>query len=306
MHHPVLLKEVIDILNPKPGDFIIDGTIDGGGHAEEILKRIAPDGLLLGIDLDKGLIAKCRRRLASPLLILEKANYKDLPEILKKRKWKLADGLLLDLGFSSEQLEDSGRGFSFAKDEPLIMTYDDGRKPVEEILEELSEKESAKIIFEYSGEKFAMRIARAIKEAQRKAQQHSSLIRANKRIVSIKTTGELARIICEAVPKNYERGRIHPATRTFQALRIYANNELENLKIILGRLGEILKPGGRVAIITFHSLEDRIVKIGFREMRKNGLLKIITKKPIVAGREEISENQRSRPAKLRAAQMIQQ
>jgi len=219
-------------------------------------------------------------------------NYADLPVILETKKMGKADGLLLDLGFSSEQLENSGRGFSFnppAGGEPLIMTYDVGRKPVKALLRGLNIKELAKIIFELSGEKFAMRIAEAIKKREA--------------IKPIETTEELCRAIRSAVPKNYEHGRIDPATRTFQALRIYANDELGNLKKVLDNLGKILKPGGRVTIISFHSLEDKIVKQSFREEENAGRLKILTKKPITPSASEIKENPRSRSAKLRAAQI---
>ncbi len=295
MHTPVLLHEVIKLLDPKPGEFVIDGTIDGGGHAEEILKRISPQGKLLGIDWDAKMIAAAEVEFADRDGVnLICGNYADLPVILEAKKMGKADGLLLDLGFSSEQLTNSGRGFSFdppAGGEPLLMTYDSRRKSVKDILRELGTKELAKKIFELSGEKFAMHIARAIKEREKTR--------------PIETTGELAEIIREAVPPNYERGRIDPATRTFQALRIYANNELENLKKVLDELGKILKPNGRAAVISFHSLEDRIVKNIFREQEKTGKLRILTKKPVVPSKEEISKNPRSRSAKLRAAQMIE-
>jgi len=198
-----------------------------------------------------------------------------------------ANGLLLDLGFSSEQLEGSSRGFSFTKDEPLLMTYSDDSEPAKEVLRKLGTKELAKIIFELSGEKYAMRIAKAIKDRER--------------VQPIKTTRELREVIVGAVPDNYERGRIDPATRTFQALRIYTNDELGNLKRVLGSMPRILKSGGRVVVISFHSLEDRIVKELFRDMARRGELQILTKKPIVPSTLEISQNPRSRSAKLRAA-----
>ncbi len=290
MHTPVLLHEVIAYLEPQPGEFFIDGTIDGGGHAAEILKRLGPEGRLLGLDWDRTMIEKANlktEKLKNTKLILVHGNYVDLPEILKKEKLPKADGLLLDLGLSSEQLEASGRGFSFRKDESLLMTYDPSRKPVKKILQELDEKKLADIIFEFSGERFSRSIARAIKQRQMKK--------------PIETTGELNEIIKSAVPKGYERGRIEPATRTFQALRIYANDELKNLDTMLSKLPEILKSKARVAIISFHSLEDRIVKQKFKEMADAGELDILTKKPVEAGDREIQENPRSRSAKLRAA-----
>jgi 16S rRNA (cytosine1402-N4)-methyltransferase len=294
MHLPVLLKEVLELLDPHPGDFMVDGTVDGGGHAAEILKKILPDGRLLGLDWDSEMIADTQKKFAihnsqsvNNALFL-KGNYADLPEILQCERLPKADGLLLDLGFSSEQLASSGRGFSFSeasKDEPLLMTYDDGREPLRDVLRRISEKELADVIFQFGGERRSRGIAKAIVEHRRRRQ--------------IVTVGDLANVVRAALPKGYEHGRIDPATRTFQALRIYANDELGNLQKILGELSEILAPGGRAAIITFHSLEDRIVKLAFREMAKSGRFELLTKKPIAATREEIRENPRSRSAKLR-------
>jgi len=289
MHLPVLLNEVIRFLDPKPGGFIIDGTVGGGGHAEEILKYLGDNGKLLGIDWDEDVISRSGLKNYGERVMLICGNYADLPEIMKEKNLPQADGLLLDLGFSSEQLK-SGKGFSFLADEPLIMTYDLSRKPVREILKEIGESELTEIIRAFSEERFAGRIARAIKERE-----------CEKLIM---TSGELAGIIRSAVPKNYERGRIDPATRTFQALRIYANDELGNLKKVLESIPKIVKPGGRIAIISFHSLEDRIVKNEFRKMAKEKIISTLTKKPVTATKEEILNNPRSRSAKLRAAQAV--
>lgn len=297
MHIPVLLNETIEFLKPEKGEFFIDGTIDGGGHAAEICKKIS-GGTLLGIDWDKEMIKKLERSISTNLkseflnskLILVNENYANLPEILKRENLPKADGLFLDLGFSSEQLESSGRGFSFKKDEPLLMTYNDTGAPVKDILKKIDEKELADIIFELSGERFSRKIAAAIKFHERKKK--------------IETTGELNEIIKNVLPKNYERGRIEPATRTFQALRIYANCELENIEQVIKKLPKILKSGGRMAIISFHSLEDRIVKKSFKRLAKDGELKILTPKPIRPTREEARENPRSRSAMLRAARII--
>lgn len=270
-HIPVLLKEVIELLDPKPGEFFIDGTAGTGGHSRAIREKIGPSGKLLSIDWEK-----------------TGENYADLAEILKNKNLGKADGLLLDLGFSSEQIG-GGRGFSFQKDEPLLMTYDPNAEPLKEMLKELTEEELIKIIKEFGEERFARRIAKAIYEQERRK--------------PIETTLELAEVIRGAVPKNYERGRINPATRTFMAFRIYANHELENLEKLLQNLEQILKPRARVAIISFHSLEDRLVKNYFRDYAKIGKLKILTKKPVTATKEEVAANPRSRSAKLRAAIM---
>ena len=296
IHRPVLLNEVIKFLNPRPGEFIIDGTLGGGGHATEILEFVGRDGRLLGIDWNAQAIARCREQMKNyPTVILLQENYANILEILSAKGGSAAggnenlgkaDGLLLDLGFSSDELEFSGRGFSFRKDEPLLMTYDNSRLPVRDILSQTNEEELARIIYEFGEERFSRRIAKAIKESARKKK--------------IETSGELAGIIAAALPKNYERGRIHPATRTFQALRIYANDELGNLKTILDALPQILKDGGRAVIISFHSLEDRLVKNAFRDMAKAGTAEILTKKPITSSQEEIASNPRSRSAKLRA------
>jgi 16S rRNA (cytosine1402-N4)-methyltransferase len=292
-HTPVLLKEVLEYLDPQPGNFILDGTVDGGNHAAAIIEKIMPGGKLLGLDWDAQLLAECQKRFRSEKnVILLRGNYGDAAEILKKHDLSPADGLLIDLGFSSEQLAKSGRGFSFAesaKDEPLLMTYSDTQTPVAQILRELDETALADIIYTFGGERMSRRIAKAIKERGRRR--------------PIVTVGDLTETIHEALPKHYERGRIDPATRTFQALRIYANEELKNLKKILDSLDEVVKPGGRVVVISFHSLEDRIVKQAFQEIVKAGGGRLLTKKPIPASRDEIKENPRSRSAKLRAIQI---
>jgi 16S rRNA (cytosine1402-N4)-methyltransferase len=307
MHQPVLLQEVITFLNLKPGDSIVDGTVDGGGHAEAIIRKIMPGGKFLGLDWDERMLAKCESRIANRKnIFLRHGNYADLPVILEKEKFGKADGLLLDLGFSSEQLArqnfseknlggqaGSGRGFSFdeaSATEPLLMTYDDSRKPIREVLRTLSEKEIANIIFEFGGERFSRRIARAIAEREKRK--------------PIMFAGELAEIVRNALSRSYERGRIDPATRTFQAFRIYANDELGNLEGILGNLDAIIKPGGRAVIISFHSLEDRIVKRAFLKFAKEKKAEILTKKPIIAQADETKENPRSRSAKLRAIKVL--
>jgi len=302
VHTPVLLNEVITFLDPQPGNFIIDGTVDGGGHAAAIAEVIGADGKLLGLDWDERLLERTRARFAErPNITLLHGNYADLPEIMREHDLEKADGLLVDLGFSSEQLEASGRGFSFgeaSKNEPLLMTYDDSRTPVWQLLREESEETLANIIFEFGGERMSRRIAKAIKDHGRKS--------------PIMTAGTLADVVRDALTGGhgaehrgkYEHGRIDPATRTFQAFRIYANGELENLATLLKNLGEIVKPGRRVVIISFHSTEDGIVKRVFQSLAKEAKVEIVTKKPVGATREEIKENPRSRSAKIRAARII--
>jgi 16S rRNA (cytosine1402-N4)-methyltransferase len=284
-HVPVMMNEVMEALSLKAGDFIIDGTLGGGGHAGEIAKKISPGGTLLGIDNDPAVIERVKIDAPDVKVILVNANYSDAAAVLADKGLPKADGLLLDLGFSSIQLGE-GRGFSFMKDEPLLMTYSDDDEPLYRALRRLS-KEDLKNVISVSGERFARKLAEAIWHAERKK--------------PIGTTGELVEVIRSAVPKGYERGRIHPATRTFLAFRIYINKELEGLEKVIDSLPQIIKPGGRVAIITFQSLEDRVVKNRFREMAKEGLISIITKKPIPVSLSETRDNPRARSAKMRSA-----
>ncbi len=293
MHIPVLLQEVVEILDPKPGEFVIDGTINDGGHAKVLAHKIGSKGTLLGIDWDPKAIGRAKesgKRFPSRT-IFEEGNYADIPGFLKQRNLGKADALLLDLGLSSEQLTPTGRGFSFSTSEILDMRYSPKEKiTAAQVVNGMPEKELADIIYRFGEERLSRRIAKAIVKERR-----------HKRIL---TTGELARIISSVLPAHYERGRMHPATRTFQALRIYVNRELENLSSILDHLDQCMKKGGRVAVISFHSLEDRIVKQKFQELAKEGKGTLITKKPLLPSRGEISANPRSRSAKLRAIQFI--
>lgn len=290
MHVPVLLKEAIEILSPEKGEFFIDGTLGGGGHAEEILKRISPGGTLLGIDWDPEMLEGTEKRFEGLDLgskkIFIKGNYADLPKILLGNHLPKADGMILDLGFSSWHIESSGRGFSFGKDEPLIMRYHaaNGQPTAYEAVNGLSEKTLADIIYQYGEERNSRRIAKTIVTARKEKK--------------IRTAKELAEIIDTAF--GGRRGKTSNATKTFQALRIYVNGELENLKTVLGGLPEILRGGGRLGIITFHSLEDKIVKDAFKLLHKNGKIEFLNKKVIKPEREEILRNPKSRSAKLRA------
>lgn len=285
VHSPVLLHEVLEILDPKPGEFIIDGTVNGGGHAEEIVKKIAPNGMLLGLDWDDEMLACSRKRLEGKgNVVLAQGNYAELPEILEGLKMERADGLLLDLGFSSNQLENSGRGFSFSKNEVLDMRYNQSESEMAtEVLNRAKEAELADIFYTLGEERAARRIAKEIVETRKKK--------------PIITTHDLV-----ALAKKHVKGspRLNPATKLFQALRIYVNRELENIETVIEVLPKIVKPGGRVVIISFHSLEDRIVKNKFKELEKNNRAAILTKKPKEATKEEQAQNPRSRSAKLRA------
>ncbi|KKU11273.1 MAG: Ribosomal RNA small subunit methyltransferase H [Parcubacteria group bacterium GW2011_GWB1_45_7] len=287
MHVPVLLHEVIEKLDPYGGEFVIDGTLGAGGHAKAFIERVSPGGKFLGIDWDRGAVERARRNLSAGGLekfVIREGNYADLPEILAEENLGKADILFLDLGFSSDQL-DNGRGFSFQKNEPLIMTYNDEETPAYSAIRQLKKRELAEVIRTFSDERYAERIATAIYERGKKD--------------PIKTTGELADVIKAAVPKNYEMGRINPATRTFQAIRMYINEELTNLETVLKDVKKIVGSGGRVGIISFHSKEDRIVKNYFRDMAHSGEAELITKKPLQASEEEIRNNPKSRSAKLR-------
>ncbi|MDE2001296.1 MAG: 16S rRNA (cytosine(1402)-N(4))-methyltransferase RsmH [Patescibacteria group bacterium] len=287
IHTPVLLHEVLDTLDLHPGDLVIDGTAGAGGHAREIARRIGPQGTLLLVDWDPETVRLLEKEVRpSSRTHVVCGNYADVPEIMERLGLGRADAFLLDLGFSSDQLL-RGRGFSFqesAAQEPLLMTYDDTAEPVSQMLRRMSAKELAAIITEFGEERYARKIAEAIVA----------------RRGTITTAGDLVRAIQSAVPKSYERGRIHPATRTFQALRIYANHELDNVGKVLQRLPEIMAPGGRVAVISFHSLEDRIVKDHFQLLKRQGKASMLTPKPVSAGFEEVARNPRARSAKLRA------
>lgn len=289
MHTPVLAKEVCSVLQPMAGEMIVDGTGGSGGHAQALLTRIGERGKLLILDWDPGAAKRLSVKFArDPRVVVVAANFAALRAILKEIGWIAANKLLLDLGFSSEQLEASGRGFSFRRDEPLIMTYSPDATPAMRLLTEFSLEDLAAVIREYGEERYAKRIAYAIRERMK----HKP----------ITTSGELTATIVGAVPAHYARGRIHPATRTFQAIRIFANSELENVRRVLRDLDGILFSGGRAAVISFHSLEDRIAKEEFRRLAREKGWQLLTKKPITASREEISKNPRARSAKLRAIQ----
>ena len=280
-HVPVLLEETIEGLGFGRNASVVDATADGGGHLRTILRKLGPKGKLIGLDWDERMIAELQKELAWDRRVkLFHLNFSDVGKVAKSLR---PDAILFDLGLSSLQLYASGRGFSFNAAEGLEMTFSAKTRPnAVEFLREVSEKELEEIIREYGEEPFAGRIARAIAAA-----------RKNK---TIRTAQELGEIISRSVRR---RGRIHPATKTFQALRIYLNRELENISRGLEGAWKILKPGGRIAVISYHSLEDRIVKKFFKEKANLKKGTLIFKKPLVPSREEVIKNPRSRSAKLR-------
>ena len=299
-HIPVLLKEAIELLDPQSGDFVIDGTFGAGGHTKEILEKVGETGKVLAIDWDADAIKKGGTKLVRQKnIILEQGNYADLPEIIAKLHKASpsiplrASGLLIDLGFSSEQMDESERGFSFNRTEPLDMRYDTSEgETAGEIINSYPEKDLADIFWKYGEERFSRIAARKIVEARR--------------LKKILTSKDLADIVEQAIPRRRGKvwSKIHPATRIFQALRIYVNKELENLEKALMNLDEVVKSKGRVCIISFHSLEDRMVKIRFRELQKEQKAEILTKKPVIPTDEEVLNNPRSRSAKMRAIKLI--
>ncbi|OGD30283.1 16S rRNA (cytosine(1402)-N(4))-methyltransferase [Candidatus Azambacteria bacterium RIFCSPHIGHO2_01_46_10] len=299
MHIPVFPKEVLQYLDPKPNENFIDCTIGEAGHAIEILKKTSPGGKLLGIDLNDDSLKSSEFKikesgLDGKRIVLANDNFANLKNIAERFNFRPVQGILFDLGISSEELEKSGRGFSFLRDEPLLMTLRKDIKPddltAEKIVNNFRTEELEKIFKEYGEERFAGRIAARIAEERKRKR--------------IKTTGELVEIIRKALPAKYKYGKIHFATRTFQALRIATNDELANLEKALVQALNVLSLRGRLAVISFHSLEDRIVKNFLKERQKNNSVKILTKKPVRPGEEEIAGNPRSRSAKLRAAEKI--
>lgn len=286
VHIAVLKKEVLKYLDPKPNENFIDCTLGLAGHTKAILEKNKPNGKVLGIEWDPVLYKKI---LAEKIdgLILVNDSYRNLEKIIKEQKFRPIAGILLDLGISSWHLKESGRGFSFKKEEALDMRYNPELQKIRagDIINQRLDSEIERILREYGEEKFAKRIAKEI-VAKRKIRQ-------------IKTTFDLVKVIMKAVPAFYLHQRIHFATRTFQALRIAVNNEMENLKEVLPQALKILTVNGKLVVISFHSLEDRLVKNFLRD--KKNSLKIIIKKPVRPGQEEIQNNPRSRSAKLRAA-----
>jgi 16S rRNA (cytosine1402-N4)-methyltransferase len=301
LHIPVLLEESLEYLNLRPGAVVVDATLGLGGHSAEIARRLGPTGRLIAFDRDEEAMNLAKSRFAAlaeelgssmPVVEFVARPFSEMAEVIKPRT---LDGLLADFGVSSLQLDQAQRGFSFRADGPLDMRMDARSElTAEQVVNQADEEDLANLIYESGEERRSRRIARAIVRAR-----------------PITTTAELARIVsAEAPPIKNERGfgagsqKIHPATRTFQALRIRVNDELGEIQSLLKSAGSLLKPGGRVVLISFHSLEDRLVKDSFREAANESVLKILTKKPIVAREQEAMRNPRSRSAKLRAAEKV--
>ncbi|MDO8602316.1 MAG: 16S rRNA (cytosine(1402)-N(4))-methyltransferase RsmH [Candidatus Omnitrophota bacterium] len=293
LHNPVLLKEVIDFLNPAPGQIIVDATIGGAGHSEQILRRITPGGMLIGIDRDEEALRLASERLRpfeGSFKLINK-NFKYLKEILKDMGVSKANGIVFDLGISSIQMEAWQRGFSIKNDGPLDMRMDRSQNlTAKDLVNRFRETELSEIIRDSGEERFYRRIAKRIVEERRHKE--------------ISTTAELSDIILRSLPYSHNKYKIHPATRTFQAIRIKVNDELGSIQEALNALPEALEKSARCCVISFHSLEDRIAKNTFKEFKAMGLFNVLTKKPVMAEGEEVVSNPRSRSAKLRAGERL--
>ncbi len=277
-------------LEVRPGGLYVDGTVGLGGHSAAILEHSAPDGFLVGFEwhAPSRQLAEERLRPYQGRFLLIGENFARIKEVLEELQKIPVDGIVVDLGLSSYLLEGSGQGFSFLRDEPLDMRMDQRRlQTARDLVNTLPVPQLEELLRAYGEERFARRIAKAIGEARRKKR--------------LETTKELAQVVWQAVPPAVRHRRVHPATQTFQALRIAVNQELENLKTFLDQAPDCLRPGGRLVVISFHSLEDRLVK---RAFKADPRLKVLTKKPMVPSKEEIKRNPRARSAKLRAAERI--
>jgi 16S rRNA (cytosine1402-N4)-methyltransferase len=284
-HVPVLAEEVITWLRPSTGQTLVDGTLGGGGHTRLLAEAVGPGGRVIALDRDPAAVASASSRLSGLNIHAVEANYSDLPEVLAGLGVDAVDGILLDLGFSSDQLADENRGFSFQSTGTLDLRFDPSRgEPAWKLVERLSAEHLADLIYRYGEDRFSRRIARHIVDTRRAA--------------PIKTAADLARVVRDAVPR-FRDERLDPATRTFQALRIAVNDELKWLEVALRRLPDCLRRGARLAVMSFHSLEDRLVKEAFRE---DSRLDVLTRRPLRPGEREIKTNPRSSSAKLRVAE----
>jgi len=292
-HIPVLVEEVMNLLRCEAHKTYVDATVGGGGHALEILKRASPDGIVIGIDWDEEAIAEAKRALTpfGDRIKIFRENFVRLPDLLEALNISEVDGILLDLGLSSLQLEKKERGFSLKGEGPLDMRMDQRiSRTAADLLDGLSFQELESTLREFGEERWAKRIARAILQEREKK--------------PVGTTQELRQIVHRAIPRRFHPRKIDPATRTFQAFRIRVNEELENLRRVLETGWTFLKREGRICVISFHSLEDRMVKETFRRLDRDGVMRRITKKPITPSEEEKQRNPRSRSAKLRCAERV--
>jgi 16S rRNA (cytosine1402-N4)-methyltransferase len=288
-HKSVLLAESLELIAVKPGGLYVDGTLGLGGHAAELLRRSAPDGRLLAVDKDGETLLRAQESLLAfgARARFAQADFREVPELLGGER---ADGILLDLGVSSVQLDTAERGFSFQADGPLDMRMDRSQgQTAAEVVNRTRETDLADLIYKFGEERASRPIARAIARARERA--------------PIRTTAELSEIVRRAAPRGNRPG-FHPATRTFQALRIHVNRELEGLSSALRALAACLAPGGRLAVIAFHSLEDREVKHTFRDLARDGH-ELLTRKPVRPGEEETRRNPRARSARLRAIARVE-
>jgi 16S rRNA (cytosine1402-N4)-methyltransferase len=285
IHTSVLPVESLALLAVRPGSRVVDGTLGGGGHTRLLAEAVGPEGVVIAIDRDPEAIARGSRELAGLPVRFAQANYCDMPEVLDALSIDTVDAVLLDVGLSSDQLADGSRGFSFDSEGPLDLRFDPTEgEPAWRIVNRMRPESLADLIFEFGEERYSRRIARRIAAVRGKQ--------------PIQSARDFARIVVSAIPRQSPPSRIHPATRTFQALRIAVNQELKSLRIALERIPTRLAPGGRCAVISFHSLEDRLVKEAFRNRQ---VWDCLTRSPVEAGADEVARNPRSRSAKLRAA-----
>lgn len=291
IHIPVLLDEVVHWLAPAPAAVLVDCTLGGSGHTRALAARVSPGGMVIALDRDPAAVEAARENLAGQPVTPIHGSFADLPELLAERGISAVDGVLMDLGLSSDQLADPRRGFSFDTDGPLDLRFDPtAGEPASRLLARLSAQHLADLIYEFGEERFSRRIGRAVVQCREQGKP-------------IRTAADLATLVRKCVPRRGRGERIDAATRTFQALRIAVNDELRALEIALRRIPQCLGEGGRFAIISFHSLEDRRVKTAFREDQR---LSVLTKRPIRPSQEEIAKNPRARSARLRVAERITQ
>jgi 16S rRNA (cytosine1402-N4)-methyltransferase len=308
IHQSVLSEEVVSYLVTRPEGVYVDATLGMGGHTKSILDHTHSKSLVIGLDVDEEAISISRERLSAynGHVIFRNSNFSDIDKVLDGLDIREVDGILADLGMSSYQIESSERGFSFMREEPLDMRMDPRlRFTAYDLVNEMTMEEISRVLRMYGEEKWSKRIAKRIVEARKEC--------------PIRTSAELARVVSEAIPKKFHPARIHPATKTFQALRIAVNNELENIKEFIGKAVSRLRVGGRLVIISFHSLEDRLVKTSFLRLSspcicppgmpecgcgKKKVLRIITRTPVVPSEEEILSNPRARSAKMRVGERV--